>query len=92
MKRQDGVDKTYTGMVEPTPKYTKISLQGSGSNTEFSQVDPESDFGVLASVTVPANGSATVSVTFSVSDPVANPKDNQRVNDLLATLGGCVQY
>lgn len=75
----NGAKKTYTGLPSAAPTYTKWNTL-TNQSTLAHEVDPSEDLGALGAVTVPAHGSAHVTVTFLVPDPVANPSDNRSIS------------
>lgn len=82
MNLVNGGRKSYPALSTPAPSYSKFNVMannGAGGNVMVSEVDPSSDLGRLGSITVPAHGSATVTLTFAVTDPVVDPKANRNV-------------
>jgi hypothetical protein len=69
----DGRQQTVRGLVGAPPAYQKFNAM-TGNIETHPEVDPGSDLGVLGALTVPANSSATVVVTFLVPVPAADPK------------------
>jgi len=78
MALSNGARKTYTGMTQGAPTYSKINPLASSTTTAY-EVEPTSDLGRLGIIMVPAHGAVTVTVTFAVPDPVANATDNRAV-------------
>ncbi len=78
----NGGRKSYPALSTSAPAYSKFNVaanNGAGGDVMVPEVDPSSDLGRLGSITIPAHGSATVTVTFAVTDPVADPKSNRNV-------------
>ncbi len=72
-----GVEE-YLGLASAAPSYSKVDPV-SGNTFSQPEVDPASDLGALGSLTVPAHGDVTVTVTFALQAPLQNPKADRDV-------------
>jgi len=74
-----GAQKTYQGLTAPAPSYQKYNAFTKTYALAY-EIDPQTDFGRLGSIIVPAHGVVAITVTFAIADQVAEPTDNRNVS------------
>ena len=78
MKLANGAEKGYQGLNEAAPDYLKFDPV-TRENVKTPEIDPNTDFGKVGRMIVPANGTMNIIVTFRVSDSVADATQNTQV-------------
>lgn len=78
MQLANGGQKSYPGMSQAAPTYSKINPMSQTPGVAF-EVDPNMDLGSLGALVVPAQGAVKVTVTFAILETVANPAANRSV-------------
>jgi hypothetical protein len=73
-----GIER-YTGLKQPAPTYSRYNVLLKTS-APVNEVDQASDLGALGSITIPADGTVHITVTFVVPVPLADPNANRNVS------------
>lgn len=79
MRLSNGSLRSYPALAQPAPTYQRIDPLGSQTAT-VNEVDPSNDLGRIGTMTVPAHGRVTTTVTFAVADPVVDKSDDRGVS------------
>lgn len=85
MRLANGSLRSYSALAQPAPTYQRIDPLRSQTAT-VNEVDPSSDFGRIGTMTVPAHGSVTTTVTFAIADPVVDKSDDRDVSGQMTQL------
>ncbi len=81
VKLANGEDRVFDAMATAAPTYQKFDPLAQNSNTAPAfEVDPKEDLGLLGLITIPANSSAHIVVSFAIGNAtMADPHDYRRV-------------